>query len=414
MPEEITAPTWDSVTSDPIPEAAPVAEVPESPPAVETAPAETPTLETALPLPAEPAARESESPIEPEIPEPKVEAKDEDVQDGDTPQILALPSGSSSRKWAREQFQMAKPVHTFLDYAKPIKEFGDDLYARSESRYFEHVDDVAKHHADYLTEKLFGVKTYDEAKATLTATPAPNGQPTPTTAPSDAITLPTEAELDLLNNTQVAERFSQVAAQAAQKARAEAEAELNSRMETLQKQFETVSGKITTQEQQNYQTNVSQIQDELYSKVWSVVDEGIRDSGLEVKSDDPPKIASLKRAAVRILDKRNIEAAFDESDENRKVVEYVINAARRLEKANAFREEDNLKVRARAAFEKVKGSDEVKAILGEIEAHANQSKATPRTGGPVVPVPGSAAGVIPKSPSNWDEMIQQAQQAPAR
>jgi len=411
MPEE---PTWETASAVETPEpAAPVAEVPVAEPPVAPS-AETPTLETAPPLVAEEAARESESQ---EVPEPpKEEVKDEDIQEGDTPEIKALPSGSSSRAWARRQFHDAAPVRTFLDFDKPIQEFGDDLYNRSQSRYREHVDDLFTRHADYASQKLFGLSVA-EAKAKLAS-----GQPVPTnptasetkttlaTATGAALPL-TEAELDQLTNTEVVQRLT--AFQAAQTAAQEAEkqrlqSEFQKQVDDLKKQFDAVNGKVQTQEEQAQLAEINEQQQKLLGNVLTVVDDGIRTSGLEVKPDDPPKIANLKRAAVRLLDKQNIVAAFDAVPENAKLAHYAQEAIKRREYQNAFREEDNLKVRARAAFESVKQSPEVRAILDEIEAFANQSKGNSRAVNPIPPAPGSTAGVTIKPPTSWDE----AQAAP--
>ena len=401
--------SWDVITSDP-PPAAPAAEVPVVPaPAVATtAPAETPTLETETPLPADEPVRESESQIEEKA--PKKEAapeKDEDVEEGDTPEILAAPSGSATRRFSRQQAKMARPIYDFLDLDKPIKAFGDDLYTRSESRYFEHVDDIAKHHADYLTEKLFGVKSYAEVKAKLTA----NGEPAPTTTPQTPSTVAplTAQELDSLTNEQIVQRYNEAQQTAAQQAKVEMETAMTAKVAALQEQLDAVTQKTTTHEQQARDAQVNQIGDELRTNVLKVVDEVIHDSGLEVKPDDPPKIANLKRAAIGMI-KREHGPTFDAEEDNLKVIARVAEFARRLEKQNAFREEDNLKVRLRAACEKIKQTPEFQAIFDEIEAYA-KPKATPRTGGPVVPAPGAPAGITPKSPMNWDETIQQAQAA---
>ena len=402
-------PTWNEITSDPpAPEAAPAVEESPAPAVAETAPAETPTLEPTAPLSAETeSVRESES--ETTEPAPKKEVapeKDEDVQEGDTPEILALPSKSASRRWAREQFKKAKTINTFLDLGQPIKSVGDELYQLSESRYFEHVDDIAKHHADYLTEKLFGLKTFDEAKAKLT-TSAEQPSSTTTPQPKSTVALPTEAELDTLTNEQIVQRMAQVQQSAAEQAKAEMEAAMNAKVAAIQSQLDAVSGKIGTHEQQAREAQVAKIHDDLRASVLTVVDEVIRDSGLEDKPNDPPKIADLK-AAARDMIQTKYDKAFDADEENLKVIDRVREYAKRLERHNAFREEDNLKVRLRAACEKIKQQREFKAIFDEIEAYANQSKAPTRTGGPAVPAPGAPAGITPKSPMNWDEAIQQA------
>jgi len=406
--------SWETITSEA--SAAPAPEVPVVPaPAVApTAPAETPTLEkTATPqLDAEPeAARESESQIEPETPpkkETKSEAKDEYVAEADDPSEIATLPTPAQKRWAKRQYRDAQIIRAFLDLDKDIEALGDDLFARSPSRYTEHVNDIIKRHFEDASKMLFGMP-YQDAKAKLAA--QPNGQPTPTTTPQtpSTLTLPTTAELDALTNEQIVQKFGEVQQTAQQQAKAEMEAVMTAKVAGLQSQLDAVTQKTTTHEQQARDVQVAQIGDDLRTSVVKVVDEVIHDSGLEVKSDDPPKIANLKRAASRMI-KTEYESTFDSEEDNLKVIARVQEFAKRLERHNAFREEDNLKVRLRAACEKIKQTPEFQAIFDEIEAYA-KPKATTRTGGPVVPAPGAPAGVAPKSPLNWDEAIQQAQAA---
>jgi hypothetical protein len=377
------------------------AETAETPVPADTssAPAETATLETDTPLPADETVRESEATTE-----VAKDAKDEDVQEDDTPEILALPSGSSSRKWARKQYQEAKPVRDFLDLDKPIAAFGDELYQRSPSRYYAHVEDVFDLHKDYFAQKL-GAKSFDEAKELLTATAAP--QPATPQGPLTA------EDLNNLTNEEVVAKIGEI--QAATKA--EAETALRSELDELRKQLDAVTGERSTEKQQAFQTRAAEEGQKLHDKVWStVVDGGIRDSGLEAKPDDLPEVARLKKAAQKIL-RDNTDVAFagdgmdeskltDSQRENRKVIKRVMEFTNRGEFHNAWNEEDNLILRGRAAFEDVKQSEEVQAILGQIEALA-KSKVS-RTGGPVVPGSGSSAGMAIKPPSTWDEAVSQA------
>jgi len=316
--------------------------------------------------------------------------------------LIAALSSAASKRWAKRQFKDAVPVHNFLDFEKPISTVGDDLHRLSPSRYTEHVNDIFRRHS----KDLLGVP-FDEVKIRLQT----NGQPattTPATAEaisSRSVSLPTEAELSQMTDEQVAQRFAQVQEQAKQ----QAATEFQKQIDDLKSQFDAVNGEVKTQKESAVQAEIGQKQHELYTKVWSVVEDGIRDSGLEVLPTDPPKIASLKRAASGLLDKHNVEAAFDAVDDNTKLVKYVYEATNRREFQNAFREEDNLKVRARAAFETVKQSPEVKAILDEIEAYANQSKGNSRAANPIPPAPGSSLGVTIKAPISWDE----AERAPS-
>jgi hypothetical protein len=395
--------TWDSASVatqvDPVP--APVEAAPVAPSPIPEA--EAPTLEKpeAPQIEAEPVAvRESESqePIaEPVKETPKA---DEYVAEADDPPEIAALSTAAAKRWAKRQYQDARAVHTFLDFEKPIQEFGDDLFSRSKSRYTEHVIDIFKRHSP----EVLGIP-FDEAKSRQ----QPNGQPatiTPppaqTAKPADLSSPLTPEQINQMSDEQLAQRFQEVvSAQEQEKQRIAAE--FQAKVDTLQKQFDAVNGKVTTHEQQAQQAEISQKQTELYNNVWSVVDEVIRDSGLEAQPNDPPKIANLKEAARDILSKHNIEAAFDAVDENTKLVSYVFEATKRREFQNAFREEDNLKVRARAAAESVKASAKVQAILSEIEAYANQSKGNSRAANPIPPAPGSSVGVQVAQPTTWDE-----------
>lgn len=408
MAEDNSTQTWDSVTGDtpnavvdtqPPPEAPsdtqhPVQSdaAPQNPPA-EASPLE--TTETAQVEPETEPVRESES-LTPEQPEPE-KPKDDYVAEADDPPEIAALSTPAAKRWAQRQFKDAAPTRKFVSYDVPISEFGDDLASRSPSRYTEHVQDVIRHHYDYIAQQLFGMK-YEDVKERLG-----NGQPS-TTPETVSTTIPTAEELNSLTNEEIVERWKQQLATAQPTEETE---KLRSQVGELQKQLEAVTGKITSTEQTERQNQVVQIQNDVYSQVWKVVDECKRDWGLEVKADDPPRIANLKRAAARILDS-DTEPVFDEDESNRKVVEYVVNAAKRLEKDNAFREVDNLKVRARAAATKVKESPEVKEILDEINAYATKSKAVTRATSPAPPAPGSSTGVTIKPPTTWDEAIEQS------
>lgn len=409
MSEENATPTWDSVTSDTPPAVVdtqpPPNEPADTPPppieseAAQNPPAETSPLETTEAAQVEPeaeAVRESESPT----PTAEEEAsKDDYVAEADDPPEIAALSTTAAKHWAKRQFKDAAPIRAFINYDIPISKFGDDLASRSPSRYTEHVQDVVRQHPDFIAQQLFGMKLED-VKARLD-----NGQPS-TTTEAVASAIPTAAELDALTNEEVVERMKQLAT-----AQPTEETErLRSEVTDLRKQLEAVTGKITTQEQTERQAQVTQIQNEVYGEVWKVVDECKRDWGLEVKPDDPPRIANLKRAAARILDS-DTEPVFDQDESNLKVVEYVVNAANRLEKDNARREIGNLQTRARVAATKVKDSPEVKEILDEIAAYANKSKAVTRATSPAPPAPGSATGVTLKQPTTWDEAIEQAQAA---
>jgi len=392
--EEIT--TWESAAQDPAPvEPTPIVEAPEP---VETQPAATLEKPEAAPLEAEPSpARESEIVTpEPAKEEPKAEEYVAEVND--PAEIAALPT-PAAKKWAKRQFKDAEPLRNFLAYDHPIADFASDLQKRSTTRYQALVDDLATNHPDYLSNKLFGVP-FEQAKAQLKS-----NVPTPT--PKPQIDQPTGIPPELEGLApEVIEQFTQ-REQALAQERAAKEA-IAQKVADLEKQLEAVTGKITNQETQAQKAEISAKQNEIYDQVWSVVEEGIRNSGLEILPTDPPRIANLKTAAAKIL-RQEAEPAFDKVDENTKIVKYVFEATNRREYDNAMREIDNLKVRARAAFESVKNSPDVKEILQQIQAEA-QSKPS-RPANPVPPAPGSSVGVAPKQPGTWDEAVSMAQAA---
>lgn len=400
--------TWESASSD-----APPPIVPDAPVAVvepiADPPADTP-LEKPDELQVEPvaAARESESTEQitepaPDTPAEPVKAAEEYVAEPDDPaELSALPT-AAAKKWAKRQFKEAEPIRNFTNYDKPIEEFGADLFSRSQSRYTAHVKDLVARHSDYVSRELFGIP-FDEAKARL----QPNGQPAPTTTAASVTTtdaaLPTPEELAGMSNEDVAQRFQEFQAAEQQKREAESAA-LKKEVAELKSQFEAVNGKFTTQEQQAFQQKITDKQNEMLEKTMKVVDAGIREMGLEVQPTDPPKLATLKKTALRIINRQEALRVFDASEDNQKLVKNVVDAINRGEFQNADREEDNLAVRARAALATLKNSDEVKALLDEIEAYANQSKGNSRGANPAPPAPGSSVGITIKPPTTWDEAV---------
>jgi hypothetical protein len=399
-PQAPATDTWDSVTAQPSPP-------PVQPPA-ESAPLEKPADPPPPELDAQsvetPAVREGES-QPPPVTEPP---KDEYVAEADDPPELAALNTPGQRDWAKRQFKEAEAVRKYLTPDEPIQRFGDDLYQRSPSRYWEHVDSLVDLHADDIVERLLGVKTLAEAKTRLQSQPDSAQPPVPQPAPQSA-TL-TETDLANLSDTEVLQRFE--AAKQAERGNTEKalRADFDAKFNDLKAQFETVNGKFTTQENAAREQQVVALESELKTNVLKVVQDGIRESGLEPKTDDPPRIASLKQAALKLINTQ-FEPTFDADDDNVKVVDRVLEFANRLERANVFREEDNLKIRARSTFEKLKQSPEVKAVLDEINAFVEQSKAKPPANDPAPPVSGAAAGFTIKPPTNWDEAIAQAKSA---
>jgi len=392
MPEQDT---WETASVEtPIIPPAPETQLQVAPETPEPAPEPAVTLEkpdAPQVEPAEVAARESEAP---EQITQESEVKDEYIAEPDDPPEIAALQTPAAKRWAKRQHKDAAAVRAFDDFDTPISDVGDQLFARSQSRYTEHVLDIFKRHAPDLLGAPF-----DEVKSRLQANGTPATTPKPATQNISEVSLPTAAELETMSNEEVAQRFQQVREQEEKRL----SAEFQKKFDDFQKQLEDVNGKLTTKEQAEQQAEISQKQDELYSKVWSEVDEVIRNSGLEANPADPPKIAGLKEAARDLLSRDSVERAFDASEDNRKVVQYVVEATKRREFQNAFREVDNLKVRARAAAESIKKSAKMKAILDEIEAYANQSNGKSRATDPIPPAPGSSVGVTIKPPTTWDE-----------
>lgn len=396
-PPEPAAPTWDSVSASPDPPPAPL----------ETTEAATPPEPEAQPAAEAAPVREGES----QPPPPESTPPDEYRAEADDPPEIAALTTPAAKRWAKRQFKEAEISRRYLSPEEPIKGFGDDLYQRSQSRYWEHVDDIMDTHGDEIVKRLLGVPTVAEAKSRLQSQPAPPSAPS-TTAITQSTTL-TEAELANLSDAQVVERFEAATKAARDEAEQRLRTEFDEKFNSFKTQFDDVSGKLKTQEQTARDRQAAAKNQELYDKVWTVVKDGIRESGLEVKADDPPRIANLKQAAQGLLDQTNIERVFDESDDNVKVVKDVIEFNRRGEFHNAFREEDNLKIRARAAFRKAKERPEVQAILSEIATFVEQSRAKPKANDPAPPVAGAAAGMTIKPPTTWDEAISQAKSSAA-
>lgn len=389
-PPEPAAPTWDNVSASPDPPPAPL----------ETTEAATPPEPEAQPAAEAAPAREGES----QPPPPESTPPDEYKAEADDPPEIAALTTPAAKRWAKRQFKEAEISRRYLSPEEPIKGFGDDLYQRSQSRYWEHVDDIMDTHGDEIVKRLLGVPTVAEAKSRLQSQPAPPSAPSTTQSPPTTLT---EAELANLSDAQVVERFEAATKAARDEAEQRLRTEFDEKFNSLKTQFDDVSGKFKTQEQSARERQVIALESELKTNVWKVVQDGVRESGLEPKMDDPPEMASLKQAALKLINTQ-FEPVFDSDEDNVKVVDRVREFARRLERDNVFREEDNLKVRARSTFEKVKQSPEVKTILDRINVLVEQSRAKPKANDPAPPVAGAAAGMTIKPPTTWDEAISQA------
>lgn len=387
---------------------------PEAPPPIswDNPPPETPPAEAAqqaAPAPATPSETPDAAPQPEQEAQPAAEAAPEResqpeadtyVAEADDPPELTALTTPAAKRWAKRQYTEAYPTRVFLDTEKPIQAFGDDLYKRSPSRYWEHVDDVFANHKDYFIQKV------SELNKSIEQPPTPSPS---VTAPTTAIT---ETELANLSDTQIVERFEAAQKSAREEVETKLRAEFDEKFNKLQSQFEEVNGKFTSTQDQAREAQVIQIESDLKTSVMKVVDEAAREWGLEPKADDPENLANLKKAAIKII-RTEFEPTFDADESNVKVVEKVREFAKRLERDNVFREEDNLKVRARAATEKVRQLPEMKAIMDQIVAIVEQSKAKPRAVDPAPPVAGAAAGVVIQPPTTWDDAYQQAKAAEA-
>lgn len=407
---ESALPTWDepqvdttTPAAEPVVEAsaevAPVPEAAATPPPPETVVPQTPESAAVETPPAPTPIPKGEKPQETPA-EAKVDETDESPEDKEVLDALTIPQ---ARKKAKQWKRDAVPIYKFLNYETPIGELGQSLYELSPSRYNAHVFDLLSQHSQQLfgmslNEAVTKLKATPEAAVPASATPAPQ----PAAQPAIATDL-SDAELDNLTNEELRARVSQVAEAAAAKAKQEVESQFQQQFADMKKQLDEVTGQVTETKTTEQQREIANKNQELFDKVWTVVDEGIRDLGLEAKADDPPRIAALKESARELLSYDHIAPVFDSSKENTDLVKKVYEANTRREYQNAFREEDNLKVRARAAFNTAASRQAVKAILDEIVAHANQSSAPSPAAAPAPPVPGSTAGVILKSPGTWDE-----------
>jgi len=321
----------------------PVSEPVVDPPVVEAAPepaaeqAETPNTAEVESI-TDPAAREAQ----PQAVQPSEEKPDDDIQEGDTDEIKALPRGQA-RRWARNKARDAQLSEKYLG-TEPISAIAEDLYTKSPSRYSELAFDII--------QNTFGMP-YEAVKAKLESANG-NGEVKSQLEPS---LNPDDPQ----NDPDVPDYVKEILA--ADKAAKDA----------LTKQVEELGGKVSTIEQteaqrqaEARQTKVDQIETELLRSVLTVVPEGIKSYGLEVSEKDPPAIAGLKQLASFYL-MANVEGVFNESPDNVKATERAKEYAKRLERDNAFREEDALKVRTRAALDKVKERPEVKAVFDAIK-----------------------------------------------
>ena len=336
--------TWDSAISEaaappPTGETEGVAgEViaPEPTPAEEATEAQsTEEVET----PSDPSARAVETP-EAEQAAETAEVKEED----DPPEVAALPT-PQARKWARARDREARLVDDFLDPDKPVIGVAERLYDRSQSRYAELAYSIFDAHKDDFSQREFGLSV-EEVKARLAQPAADGGESQDSQEGYDPLTDPTLPE-------EVVEKLR----------RADA-------LEEKYGQLESKVSSIERQEQERAEAarlaEVERIGNDLYESVVRVVPEGIKEYGLEVSERDPPEIKGLKLAAQKIL-LTEMEPTFNSDPDSLKAVKRAKEFAERLERENAFREEDALKVRVRAALGKVRESDEVKAIFDAIK-----------------------------------------------
>jgi hypothetical protein len=378
--------TWDTAIADAgtPPPSGEIQETPSETVEAQPAPAEetTQTQETAaVETTSDEAARTVETPEAETAPE--VQAKEE-VNPEDPPEVNALPP--SARKWARNRDREARVVDDFLDPEKPVLKTAERLYEKSASRYSELATTIYDTHRDFFLERDFGL-TYEELKARATAEPQPRG---------DA-QIPGEGYDPLEDDSQPDSVKAEI-----RESRA------------LKEKYGTLESKVTSIEQQEQQradearqAQVEKIGQELYESVLTVIPEGIKEFGLEVSERDPPIVKGLKLAAQHIL-KTEVVPAFDRDPDNVKAVKRAQDFARRLERDNAFREEDALKVRTRNALTSVREREEVKAIFDALKLYADSQAAKIGARGSTAPqVPAAnGGGTMPLSQpaATWDQL----------
>jgi hypothetical protein len=376
--------TWDAITEDPPAESETSEAVVDELPAE----AEAQTTDVVEPPSSDDPAREAEAEetVETEE-EPKVEEPKAEVQTDDPAELEALPPGA--RAWARRRDRDARLVDDFLNPEVPASKVADRLSEKSPSRYNELVTDFFETHGPDYLKKTFGMSA-EEIQAKLTAEPH-----TSTDSPDD------DPDYDVFQDPLVPDSV---------KASLREAQELKAKFGDVEKKVNAFETKEQEREREARETQARTMGFELRDSVWSVVPAGIKEYGLEVSDDDPEDIAGLKEAAAYILE-NEVEPTFDLDEDNKKAVLRASEFIARLERENAFREEDPLKVRARAALEQVKSNDRrVKSIIRAIEQLSEKkAQKLASRGKSAPPVPSSPSGgtaVSRQAPSTWDEAEQ--------
>lgn len=324
-------------------------------------------------------------------PEPKVA---DDLQQDDPEEVKALPT-PAARRWARGRDREARLVDAYLDPEVPALDVANRLYEKSQSRYTELVNGVGDAHWDYLVSRKLGISA-EELDGRLKAIPE--------TPSHDQTRIQDDPSYDPLADPLVPDTEKALIREAKQ-AREESAA--------LKAQMEQVTGKVSTfeqaEEERKREIHVQKaqaIEQELRESVMSVIPEEIREYGLEVSDQDIPLIKGLKKAAQFILN-TDLVPTFDADADNVKAVSRATHFADKLERDNAFKEEDALKVRVRGALGKVKEREDVRAIFEAIETvgkFQSEKLKTRGKGQPPAPPNASPGTVIAsKQIASWED-----------
>lgn len=391
-------PTWDSqIEASIAPPADTGGEASDTPDAVE------PTQETPAEgqpeTPAEEVAAPSgDTPAGEEKAEAEAATEEDDEEKDDPEELKAFPSKSAARRAARQERVRrleaeSQVVQSFLDPTAPIASVAETLEARSPSRYHELVEDFFENHGEQYLQKKYGLKAeeLDAIVERAQGQPAETRVADPSYDPLDDPLVPDHVKDELKELRGIKDEFGQV----------------KSKVEG----FET---KEQERERLQLESESRAIESEVFQAVFPVVGEAVKEYGLEENKDDPPLIAGLKEAGRELL-LSNLDPVFMQDADNKKAVDRVKHWAGKREKENALREVDALKVRSRAAAEKVRQGKTLDAILSAIQT-LSEKKATQINqrgkGQPPVPAgapPGGSA--VPKNEiKTWDDAFAAAGQ----
>lgn len=357
-------------------------------PAESSAPAET-TTKPELPL--EPTTPEEppQTTSEPETPTSEEARATEDVsaEDVEIPEQEVIHSSaiderfSNSPKGARDYIKRLtetlegfggrqniedaqKVIQTFLDPTADMADLDATLNELSPSQrnaYGWHLaTESFRANPDPMLQHLFGKGvTVDSVRKALSNT-APQPEPTDYQADNGEIS---EYELSLIPEE------LRPTIQSLVKDR-ERLAALETEFPQLKKEVTDFKTQQEQERTQTLETNRKQLEEKLYSKVYTkVVEKGLDDLRLKPIEGDSEEMIKLKRLAAKQI-VNNIDTAFEGRDEGKALLSKVAPFIERLEEHNVFREEDAFIFQADQALKTLIESDDVKPILDQINALA--------------------------------------------